>query len=106
MAGAFGGLLAGVITEYMDGVGSTPGWQWLFIIEGLGTVVIAVVAVFILPGESIVPRVRLSDFFRDLIIGSFTGRLSDYNPMVDRAREEACRGETRCATRRGRTPRS
>jgi MFS family permease len=53
MAGAFGGLLAGVITEYMDGLGSTPGWQWLFIIEGLGTVVIAVVAVFILPGESV-----------------------------------------------------
>jgi MFS family permease len=53
MAGAFGGLLAGVITEYMDGLGSTPGWQWLFIIEGLGTVVIAVVAVFVLPGESV-----------------------------------------------------
>lgn len=53
MAGAFGGLLAGVITEYMDGLGSTPGWQWLFIIEGLGTVVIAVVAVFVLPGGSV-----------------------------------------------------
>ncbi|KAG7530603.1 hypothetical protein FFLO_04905 [Filobasidium floriforme] len=49
MAGAFGGLLAGVITQYMDGVGNTPGWQWLFVIEGLGTVVIAVGAVFVLP---------------------------------------------------------
>jgi MFS family permease len=29
MAGAFGGLLAGVITQYMDGVGNTPGWQWV-----------------------------------------------------------------------------
>lgn len=29
MAGAFGGLLAGVITQYMDGKGNTPGWQWV-----------------------------------------------------------------------------
>ena len=29
MAGAFGGLLAGVITQYMDGLGNTPGWQWV-----------------------------------------------------------------------------
>jgi MFS family permease len=49
MSGAFGGLLAGVITEYMNGVGNTPGWQWLFIIEGLATCCISVVAVFVLP---------------------------------------------------------
>ncbi|GHJ88605.1 hypothetical protein NliqN6_5007 [Naganishia liquefaciens] len=48
-SGAFGGLLAGVITEYMHDVGNTPGWKWLFIIEGLATVVISIVAFFILP---------------------------------------------------------
>ncbi|KAJ9092566.1 hypothetical protein QFC21_006797 [Naganishia friedmannii] len=48
-SGAFGGLLAGVITQYMNGVGNTPGWQWLFIIEGLVTVCISLVALFILP---------------------------------------------------------
>lgn len=63
MAGAFGGLLAGVITQYMDGVGNTPGWQWLFVIEGLGTVCISAVAVFILPGRfapSPLPPVHLA----------------------------------------------
>jgi MFS family permease len=33
-SGAFGGLLAGAITEGMNGVGNTPGWQWyvLFVV--------------------------------------------------------------------------
>lgn len=33
----------------MEGKGHTRGWKWLFIIEGLITVVLACVAVFILP---------------------------------------------------------
>ncbi|EXJ79660.1 hypothetical protein A1O3_07940 [Capronia epimyces CBS 606.96] len=42
-AGAFGGLLArGIIV--MDGVGGKPGWAWIFILEGLFTLVIAGVA--------------------------------------------------------------
>ena len=28
VSGAFGGLLGGVITDYLDGVANTPGWQW------------------------------------------------------------------------------
>lgn len=49
MAGAFGGLLAGGIIEGLEGKGGTRGWKWLFIIEGLITVVLSIVAVFILP---------------------------------------------------------
>ncbi|KAJ9122150.1 hypothetical protein QFC24_004378 [Naganishia onofrii] len=39
-AGAFGGLLARLINE-MDGVSGYHGWQWIFILEGIVTVVVA-----------------------------------------------------------------
>ncbi|KAF7790035.1 hypothetical protein EIP86_000984 [Pleurotus ostreatoroseus] len=38
VSGAFGGLLAAAINN-MDGVGGKPGWAWIFILEGLITVV-------------------------------------------------------------------
>ncbi|KAH9893416.1 MFS general substrate transporter [Cubamyces lactineus] len=38
VSGAFGGLLAAAISN-MDGVGGKPAWAWIFIIEGLVTVV-------------------------------------------------------------------
>ncbi|EMD37229.1 hypothetical protein CERSUDRAFT_106179 [Gelatoporia subvermispora B] len=40
LAGAFGGILAFAIGK-MDGVGGKAGWSWIFIIEGLLTIVIA-----------------------------------------------------------------
>lgn len=43
LAGAFGGILAWGIA-HMRGVGGLGGWQWIFILEGLLTVVIAVFA--------------------------------------------------------------
>ncbi|KAL1959520.1 hypothetical protein VTO42DRAFT_1965 [Malbranchea cinnamomea] len=39
VAGSFGGLLAAAIAN-MDGVGGKPGWAWIFILEGLATIVI------------------------------------------------------------------
>jgi hypothetical protein len=41
MAGAFSGLLAYAIVK-MDGVGGLEGWRWIFILEGLLTVAVAV----------------------------------------------------------------
>ncbi|CAJ2501277.1 Uu.00g041300.m01.CDS01 [Anthostomella pinea] len=38
LAGSFGGLLAAAI-EQMDGIGGLRGWQWIFVLEGLLTVV-------------------------------------------------------------------
>ena len=38
-AGAFGGLLARALVE-MDGVGGLSGWSWIFILEGIATVLI------------------------------------------------------------------
>ena len=41
MAGSFGGLLAAAIAQ-MDGVGGKTGWAWIFILEGLATVLIGI----------------------------------------------------------------
>ncbi|KAF2738263.1 MFS general substrate transporter [Polyplosphaeria fusca] len=43
IAGGFGGLLAFAIAK-MDGIRGYGGWRWIFIIEGLVTVVIGLVA--------------------------------------------------------------
>ncbi|PVI08149.1 MFS nicotinic acid transporter-like protein Tna1 [Periconia macrospinosa] len=43
LAGAFGGILAYGI-GHMRGVGGYNGWRWIFIIEGLLTIVIAIIA--------------------------------------------------------------
>ena len=37
VSGAFSGLLAGLITQHLDGKRGIAGWQWLFIIEGVGS---------------------------------------------------------------------
>lgn len=37
IAGAVSGLLAGVITEYMEGAGGIAGWRWLFVSTALTT---------------------------------------------------------------------
>ncbi|KAI4226796.1 MAG: hypothetical protein L6R40_008246 [Gallowayella cf. fulva] len=47
LAGAFSGFLAYLLAK-MDGVGGYEGWRWIFIIEGLITVVIAAIAFFII----------------------------------------------------------
>jgi sugar phosphate permease len=47
IAGAFSGLLAYLIAK-MNGVGGLAGWQWIFILEGLLTVVVAIASFFIL----------------------------------------------------------
>lgn len=47
VAGAFSGLLAAAI-ENMHGVGGKPGWAWIFILEGLFTVLCAIVSFWII----------------------------------------------------------
>ncbi|KAI1333208.1 MFS general substrate transporter [Xylariaceae sp. FL0255] len=41
LAGSFGGLLAAAI-EKLDGKGGLAGWRWIFILEGLLTVLVAI----------------------------------------------------------------
>ncbi|KAK3295377.1 major facilitator superfamily domain-containing protein [Chaetomium fimeti] len=47
VAGAFSGLLAFAIGK-MDQVGGLHGWQWIFILEGIATVIVAAIAFFAL----------------------------------------------------------
>ena len=68
-----GGLLAAAISN-MDGVGGKTGnthcslvgcklrcfqgWQWIFILEGLATIIIAVISYWIIPDFPSSPRVK------------------------------------------------
>lgn len=47
VSGAFGGLLAAAISN-MDGIGGKPAWAWIFIIEGLVTVVAGAISFWII----------------------------------------------------------
>ena len=47
MAGAFSGLLAFALAK-MDGLGGYAGWRWIFLIEGLASVLLGVLCFFCL----------------------------------------------------------
>jgi len=47
IAGAFSGLLAFAIAK-MDGIGGLEGWRWIFILEGIATVIVALASYFLL----------------------------------------------------------
>ncbi|KAI0272539.1 MFS general substrate transporter [Gloeopeniophorella convolvens] len=47
VSGAFGGLLAAAISN-MGGVGGKPAWAWIFILEGLATVLAGAASFFII----------------------------------------------------------
>ncbi|KAH8105967.1 MFS general substrate transporter [Cristinia sonorae] len=59
LSGAFGGLLATAIIR-MDGVAGLAGWRWIFILEGIATVLIAVIAAIFLPAD-----LQTAKFFTD-----------------------------------------
>ncbi|OAL46979.1 MFS general substrate transporter [Pyrenochaeta sp. DS3sAY3a] len=47
LSGAFSGLLAAAIAK-MDGVGGYEGWRWIFLLEGIVTVILGVACFFLL----------------------------------------------------------
>ncbi|TEB30252.1 MFS general substrate transporter [Coprinellus micaceus] len=50
LSGAFGGLLATAILK-LDGVRGIQGWKWIFILEGIATCIIGIIAYFFLPRD-------------------------------------------------------
>ncbi|KLJ09713.1 hypothetical protein EMPG_14860 [Blastomyces silverae] len=50
LSGAFSGLLAAAI-QNMEGLGNLRGWQWIFLLEGLFTVLFGILSFFILPNN-------------------------------------------------------
>lgn len=49
LATAISGLLAAGIFAGLSGVHGLAGWRWLFLLEGAATLVLAIIAMFILP---------------------------------------------------------
>ncbi|EMR62640.1 putative allantoate permease protein [Eutypa lata UCREL1] len=49
LANAFGGLIGAGVLGGLDGAHGIHGWRWLFIIEGVITIGVAVSSIFILP---------------------------------------------------------
>lgn len=49
LSGMFGGLIAGGLLQTLDGAHGISGWRWLFIVEGAGTCLVSVGALFALP---------------------------------------------------------
>jgi len=48
VAGALGGPVSGWILSHMNGVSGMQGWKWLFLLEGLPSVIVGIVALFYL----------------------------------------------------------
>lgn len=80
LSGAFSGLLAAGIAK-MDGVGGYEGWRWIFILEGIVTVVLGVACFFFLiDSPSLSTRWLTADEIRFLNLQGFIkqgGRFSD-----------------------------
>ncbi|KAL4954019.1 major facilitator superfamily domain-containing protein [Aspergillus filifer] len=56
LATAFAGLIAAGVFEGMDDLAGITGWQWLFILQGAVTFVVAAGAIFILPDDPLNTR--------------------------------------------------
>jgi MFS family permease len=50
VANILSGFLAAGILENMDGVVGLHAWQWFFLIEGIASIAVAIMAYFVLPG--------------------------------------------------------
>ncbi|KEP54687.1 high-affinity nicotinic acid transporter [Rhizoctonia solani 123E] len=81
VAGAFGGLLARGIGE-MRGVGGLKGWSWIFILEGLLTIIIAMAAYFFIPDHPSTAR-----FLTPTEQAEVIRRLDDDNCHLSRAND-------------------
>jgi MFS family permease len=49
ISNVIGSPISGAIMQYMDGMNGWRGWQWLFVVEGLPSVVVGVLVFFLLP---------------------------------------------------------
>ncbi|PGH05375.1 hypothetical protein AJ80_08343 [Polytolypa hystricis UAMH7299] len=77
LAGAFSGLFAYAVAN-MDGIGGYSGWRWIFIVEGLITVVFAVAAKFLIVDWPETAKF-LTEEERALLISRLAGESKDAN---------------------------
>lgn len=86
LAGAFSGLLAFGI-QHMDGISGLRGWQWIFILEGILTVLIGLTIPWALPDSPNVAHF-LTQHEKDLIhrrleqdSGTTAGKVGTHGPF-------------------------
>jgi MFS family permease len=82
-SGAFSGLLAAGIAQ-MDGLANLGGWRWIFIIEGIVSVLIGMSVFYLLPdtpslsGRWLEPgEIRFLNLIHQATRGSSLGELAD-----------------------------
>jgi sugar phosphate permease len=68
ISNVIGGPVSGAILEFLDGAGALRGWQWLFVVEGLPTVLFGLALLRLLPDAPGMAR-WLGDNERALIAG-------------------------------------
>ena len=49
ISNVFGSLISGAILQYMDGAAALRGWQWLFLLEGIPSVLVGFLLLAVLP---------------------------------------------------------
>lgn len=49
LSNSFAGLISAGVLSGMSGVGSLAAWRWLFVLEGIVTVIVGTIAFFVLP---------------------------------------------------------
>ncbi|KAK0453626.1 MFS transporter [Armillaria borealis] len=76
LSGAFGGLLATAIIK-MDGIGNLAGWRWIFILEGIATIIFSIIAAILLPAD-VSSAPFLSEVERDFALS----RLRSEDPVI------------------------
>lgn len=77
-SGAFSGLLAYAI-NYMDGVGGLASWRWIFILEGIATVVLSSLIFVFLPNDPQSSK-WLTEAERDAILANRAAEGDDGSP--------------------------
>ncbi|KAF2018536.1 putative MFS transporter [Aaosphaeria arxii CBS 175.79] len=91
LASAFSGLIAAGIFEGLDGRNGWEGWRWLFLIQGLVTVLVAVTAFFLLPNAPLTTKwltPAQRQLAHDRIVFDTTGKQEQVN--VWKGLREAC----------------
>jgi len=70
ITGAIGGPLSGWILKNWDGVSGWHGWQWLFVLEGIPTILIGIIVYVLLantPGEATFLSAREKELVRQVM---------------------------------------
>jgi len=81
ISNVIGSPVSGAIMQYMDGVNGWRGWQWLFLLEGIPSVIIGMLVIVLLPNgprsakwltpqqqELIVQRMKEDDAGKDELV--------------------------------------